>query len=194
MLACMRSSGYVSVTVTVGLIQPSNGKELSPPFEIGQEVCQGGILSTLHYNLYNNDPLYFLEFLKAGMSIGHIDCSSPTCADDVALLAKFFLCLQLLLIVVKLFICREHYFINVQKSAEVDLNKVARHCENQMPSLGADKIPKSESEVHLGVDRNHAGTVDISAWVQMGRRTMYAMMGAGAYGCSGFAPTVIAHL
>ena len=26
------SSGYVSVTATVGLIQPSNGKELSPPF------------------------------------------------------------------------------------------------------------------------------------------------------------------
>ena len=24
----------------------------------------------------------------------------------------------------------------------------------------------------------------------MGRRTMYAMMGAGAYGCSGVAPTV----
>ena len=63
-----------------------------------------------------------------------------------------------------------------------------------MPSLGADKIQKSDSEVHLGVDRNHAGTVDISARVQMGRRTMYAMMGAGAYGCSGVAPTVIAHL
>ena len=63
-----------------------------------------------------------------------------------------------------------------------------------MPSFGADKIQKSDSEVHLGVDRNQAGTIDISARVQMGRRTMYAMMGAGAYGCSGVAPTVIAHL
>ena len=51
-----------------------------------------------------------------------------------------------------------------------------------MPSLGADNIQKSDSEVHLGVDRNHAGTVNISARVQMGRRTMYAMMGAGAHG------------
>ena len=63
-----------------------------------------------------------------------------------------------------------------------------------MPSLGADKIQKSNSEVHLGADRNHAGTVDISARVQIGRRTMYVMMGAGAYGCSGVAPKVIDHL
>ena len=32
-------------------------------------------------------------------------------------------------------------------------------------AMGADKIQKSDSEVHLGVDRNHAGTVDISARV-----------------------------
>ena len=99
---------------------------VSPPFEIRQGVRQGGILSTLHYKLYNNDLLHLLEFLRAGMSIGHIDCSCPTCSDDVALLAKFFLCLQLLLVLVTFFICREHYFINAQKSAEVDLNENAK--------------------------------------------------------------------
>ena len=46
----------------------------------------------------------------------------------------------------------------------------------------------------LGVDRNCSGSVDIDARVQMGRRTMYAMMGAGAYGSSGVAPMVIARL
>ena len=63
---------------------------------IRQGVRQGGILSTLHYKLYNNDLLHLLESLMAGMSIGHIDCSCPTCADDVAPLAKFLVCLQLL--------------------------------------------------------------------------------------------------
>ena len=54
---------------------------------------------------------------------------------------------------------------------------------------------KSDSEVNLGVDRNHAGTVDILARVQMGRRTTYdIMMGAGAYGCFGVAPTIIDYL
>lgn len=95
---------------------------VSPPFQIRQGVRQGGILSTLHYKLYNNDLLHLLESLRVGMSIGHIDCSCPTCADDVALLAGSFLYLQLLLMVVKFFICREHYFINAQKSAEVAIN------------------------------------------------------------------------
>ena len=45
---------------------------------------------------------------------------------------------------VKFFIRKEHYFIDAQKSAEVDLDKVARQCENQVPSYGADKIQKSE--------------------------------------------------
>ncbi|MEW8547288.1 MAG: reverse transcriptase family protein, partial [Candidatus Thiodiazotropha sp.] len=168
---------------------------VSPLFQIRQGVRQGGILSTLHYKLYNNDLLHLLESLRVGMSIGHIDCSCPTCADDVALLAGSFLYLQLLLMVVKFFICREHYFINAQKSAEVDLHKLARRgLADDAPTLGDDRIQNSASEVHLGVDRNHAGNVDIAARVQMGRRTMYAMMGAGAYGCSGVAPTVIAHL
>ena len=72
----------------------------SPMFEIKQGVSQGGILSTLHYKLFNNELLNLLEFLRVGMAICHIDCSCPICADDVALLTKFFLCLQLLLIVV----------------------------------------------------------------------------------------------
>ena len=129
------------------------------------------------------------------MSIGHIDCSYPTCADDVALLAKFFLCLQLLLVVVKFFIRREYYFINAQKSAEVDLNENANNASvKQTSTLGSERIEKSNSEVHLGVDKNCVGTADIKTRVQMGRRTMYAMMGAGAYGCSGVAPSVISNL
>ena len=48
--------------------------------------------------------------------------------------------------------------------------------------------------MHLGVDRNCVGTAAIKTRLQMGRRTMYAMMGASAYGCSGVAPSVISNL
>ena len=131
-------------------------------FEIKQGVRQGGILSTLHYELFNNELLNLLEFLRVGMAIGHIDCSCPTCADDVALLAKFFLCLQLPLIVVKFFICREHFFINALKSAEVDLHRCSKPTmDDRQSTMGEERIQKSDSEVHLGVDRNHAGVVDI---------------------------------
>ena len=43
---------------------------------------------------------------------------------------------------------------------------------------GEETIELSSSEVHLGVDRNLSGTLDMAA--KTCRRTMYAMMGAGA--------------
>ena len=50
---------------------------VSPPFEIRQGVRQGGILSTLHYKLVNNDLLLLLQKLRVGVSIGHTDCCAP---------------------------------------------------------------------------------------------------------------------
>ena len=62
------------------------------------------------------------------------------------------------------------------------------------PSYGNDSLGRSDSEVHLGVDRNSTASVDIEGRVQTGRRTMYALMGAGAYGCSGVPAPLIAQL
>ena len=41
-------------------------------------------------------------------------------------------------------------------------------------TLGGEPIEPNPSEVHLGVDRNLSGTLDIAAKIQTGRRTMYA--------------------
>ena len=166
---------------------------VSPPFEIRQGVRQGGILSTLHYKLFNNDLLVLLQKLRVGVSIGHIDCCAPTCTDDVALLAATIILLQIIASVVFYYICREHYTMNALKSAEVVLNDAYTTDEGTV-ILGDDWIDQSPSEVHLGIDRNAKGQVDIAARVQTGRRTMYAMMGAGAFGSSGVAPPLVAHL
>ena len=120
------------------------------------------------------------------MSIGHVDCSCPTCADDVALLAKFLFLLQILLMVVKYFLGRERHGINTSKSAEDVLNDITKEPDEGKPLYGTDEIERSDSETHLRVDRNCAATVDVE--VQTGKRTMYALMGAGAYGCSGVYP------
>ena len=77
----IRYSGAFSVVKWQG--------KMSPPFEIKQGVRQGGILSTMHYKLFINALLLLLQRLGVGMTIGHIDCSSPTCADDVALQNSF---------------------------------------------------------------------------------------------------------
>ena len=150
-------------------------------------------MSTLHYKLFHNGLLLFLQKLRVGVSIGHIDCCAPTCADDVAPIAATIILLQILASVVFYYIYREHYTINELKSAEVVLNDASNTDEGTV-KLGDDGIGQSPSEVYLGVDRNAKGHVDIAARVQKGRRTMYAMMGAGAFGSSGLAPPLVAHL
>ena len=95
---------------------------------------------------------------------------------------------------VKYYIDRERYGINAQKSAEVDLAEDKTATSHGTLTLGEEPIEPSLSEVHLGVDCNPAGTLDIAAKVQTGRRTMYTLMGAGAYGCSGMTPLLVAHL
>ena len=114
----------------------------------------GGILSTMHYKPFINDLLLLFQRLGVGMTIGHIDRSSPTCADDVALLATVLVCLQLLLCVVKYYIDRERYGINAPKSAEVYLAEDKTETFQGTLTLRKEPIELSLSEVHLGVDRN----------------------------------------
>ena len=91
------------------------------------------------------------------------------------------------------YICREHYTINAQKSAEVDLNEDTSPDEGPV-TLGGENIDRSPTEVQLGVNRNAKGHIGIAARVQTGRRTMYAMMVADAYGSSGVTPPLVAYL
>ena len=64
------------------------GHHVSTPFQVRQGVRQGGILSTVHYKLYNNDLFHtcMLQESGIGATIGCFYCGAPTCADDVAVL------------------------------------------------------------------------------------------------------------
>ena len=59
---------------------------------------------------------------------------------------------------------------------------------------GNEPIKKVKSAVHLGVERSKTGRPDVKKKVQLGRRTMYSLMGAGVYGSSGLNPMVSAHV
>ena len=76
---------------------------------------------------------------------------------------------------------------------EVVLND-ASNANDRTLKMGDDGIDQRPSEVHMGIDRNAKGHVDIAARVQTERRTMYAMMGTGAFGSSGVAPPLVTHL
>ncbi len=168
----------------------------SEKFTVKQGVRQGGILSTLHYKLYNNNLLLMLEDLHVGATVGHINCCAPTCADDVAILATTPGDLQTLLDVVHNYTTDERYLINPQKSAVVPLasGRNSDRKDRLELTLGGGPIQYSKEEVHLGVERNKAGKINIGKRVELGRRTMYALMGAGAYGSSGVIPSLSAHM
>ena len=45
---------------------------------------QGGILSADLYKLYVNDLQYRIQDTGIGLLVGDINCSAPTCADDIS--------------------------------------------------------------------------------------------------------------
>ncbi|MCW4345464.1 MAG: reverse transcriptase domain-containing protein, partial [Candidatus Thiodiazotropha endolucinida] len=163
---------------------------VSQPFTVRQGVRQGGILSTLHYKLFNNGLLHMLESLHLGAFIGHINCCAPTCADDVALLGTCKRHLRELLHTVWFYKGRERYLINAQKSVEILLSIIKMLLEMEQLTLDNIPIPQEAETVHLGVDRNLKADGNVEKKAQLGRRTMYSMMGAGAYGNSGLNPSI----
>ena len=76
---------------------------VSEPFKVQQGVCQGGVLSAQHCKLYNNDLLHMIVNLQIGTTIGHINCSAPTCCDDLAALARRALFLQMIMNIVEFY-------------------------------------------------------------------------------------------
>ena len=67
---------------------------LSEPFTVNQGVGQGKILSTFNYKLYINNLLCQLSSSDFGSHVGTEYLGSPTCADDVILLADNIVDLQ----------------------------------------------------------------------------------------------------
>ena len=62
--------------------------ELSEQFILEQGGRHGGALSADLYNVYINPLLNLLCESGFGGIIGNINCSAPTCADDVAIISS----------------------------------------------------------------------------------------------------------
>ena len=130
------STGYIPAMLLEGLLTPVPKKDsmssmyanavtsvkwgphVSTPFTIKQGVRQGGILSTVHYKLFNNDLLRMCEESCLGAGIGCFRCGAPTCADDVAVLGNRAFHVQCLVEMVHGYCSCEHYTIHPQKSEE----------------------------------------------------------------------------
>ena len=92
------------------------GDELSRPVIIQQGVGQGRPWSSHDYKAMIDDILHTITETGIGITIGPHMCSSPTCADDMLLLANSPDDLQMLLDIVLAYSQDEHYTIHPTKS------------------------------------------------------------------------------
>ena len=61
-----------------------------------------------HYKLFDNDLLHMIVSMCAGTRIGQINCSAPSCWDDLAGLAS----LASLAIILQMILCIVEYYKN----------------------------------------------------------------------------------
>ena len=69
----------------------------SPPFDIQRGIRQGGGLSALFYIVFINDLVEELDKSNLGVSICDIKASNPTLVDDLTLVSRSPLHLQLMI-------------------------------------------------------------------------------------------------
>ena len=168
---------------------------LSAPFVIRQGVRQGGVLSTSHYKRYNNPHLIVLEDRYTGMVIGSICVPHITVADDTALITNSEDEMQGMVEDTGESANQEQYVIHPTKS-EVLLysNGVKSTCDQLGFDMGGKRI-KFESQCnHLGIFRDIKQKVNIEEKISLGRKTAYALMGAGLHSGNGLTKPLCAYL
>lgn len=166
------------------------GKLLSQDFDIEQGVRQGGVSSAPIYKVFNNRLLNQLSEHHTNHRIGSIKIPVPTCADDSAVLSNSATDAQVALDLVDEYARNHRYKINATKSATISYgSSVQLGLE-----IGGEEIPYCEESMHLGVCRNTDNKLNVDYRIQLARKTMYALMGAGLHGKNGLAPHVSYHI
>ena len=113
---------------------------------------------------------------------GNIGVASPTCTDDIVILANSDTELQGILDMVHHHTQRDLVKINPEKSDLIAYNAK----DEKIVKFGDEKIEKSEKRKHLGIVRNGKNTVDIEVRLKSGRGTIYGLLGAGLQVRKGF--------
>jgi endonuclease/exonuclease/phosphatase family metal-dependent hydrolase len=168
------------------------------PFPIRQGTRQGGISSTSDFKSHLRDLLCSLETSSAGCSVGSIPSGFIAVADDMILLADDLEQLRGQLNLFGFFANRECFDINVMKSSVIvrgiphdDFEYIK---EEQPWSMNEEKLRVENDFTHLGINYNFETNSYVKQIVmkklELGRITMYSLMGAGLHGTNGLNPTI----
>ena len=160
---------------------------VSKTFKVSQGIRQGAKLSPLLYKAYVNQALDLLQANGLGAHIGTVFVGCPTVADDIALLAENPLDLQTALHVLFNNSSKDRSTFNSSKSEIVIFNSTKSR-KPHIWSLGGNDITESDNSIHLGIHRHNNGSFNVEERIQLGRRTIYALFGAGLHGRSGLNP------
>ena len=159
---------------------------LSNQFQTMQGIRQGAKLSTTLYKRYNNPLLQQIEEHNLGTNIGTTNVGAPTVADDISMLPSNPVDTQTMLQTVYNNAKQDKVKFNASKSDVIIYNNPnSRKTEWE---IGKDKIESSSSTTHLGLVREDNNKFDIQPKIQVARRTMYSLMGAGLHGRRGLNP------
>ena len=118
---------------------------------------------------------------------------APTVADDIAILSDTPSDLATALQTIHNFTKKDRSNINSSKSSVVIFNANPKRTPVAWP-MGNDIIPECEESTHLGITRNKKRTQDINNRISIGRKALYALMGAGLHGRNGVNPKVSLHM
>ena len=159
---------------------------LSTPFKTLQGIRQGAKLSTTLYKRYNNPLLLQIEDHNLGTNIGDTNVGAPTVADDISMLPQTPVDTQVMLHTVTNNAKLDKVNFNATKSDVVIYN--SNNKGNTKWEIGENIIESSSSTTHLGLQREDNNKFNIQPKVQIARRTMYSLLGAGLHGRRGLNP------
>jgi len=142
----------------------------SNPISLKQGIRQGDKLSTTLYKRYNNTILDSITRSHMGATIGTLLVSSPTCADDIALIANTRAELQGMLDLVQYNTNRDLVKINATKS---EIFTSAKTKDKDSFIFNGQNIEQTSSTKHLGITRTKFCKVNIEERLQSGHGEQY---------------------
>ena len=139
------------------------------------------------YKLYLHDLLSTLQRDAEGLHMGPYFVGSPTCADDLLLMASSELDMQMMLDAVHTYSGTHKYRINPTKTT---LTYYGKKPESDL-CLGNVIIKPATDFIHLGISRTNTAKNNRALMedrASTGRRTVYALMPSGLHGQDGLSP------
>jgi hypothetical protein len=163
---------------------------LSRSISESQGVRQGGIPSTELFKARGDALLKMISTSNLGFTVGSIDVSAPTCADDMVLIGQDPVALQSLLHIATFDACRERYEFSSTKTKVMVVNSRVKTNTWDTLSLwemNGRVLDVTNMETHLGIERmdNGRATKAVECNIQKARRASYSLLGAGMYGING---------